>query len=115
MRARGGAARRAQGAARRSASLLVQALLQEALRGHPERAEGDAGPSLLRAWLPDLARRLDGPADRVALELAIRRLADVGTYAARFGVGPEARALAERVLPKWTRDDQATIRLRREK
>ncbi|WP_437284142.1 hypothetical protein [Sorangium sp. So ce406] len=74
------------------------ALFQEALRGHPERAQGDAGPSLLRAWLPDLARRLDGPADRVALELAIRRLADVGTYAARFGVGPEARALVERVL-----------------
>ncbi|WP_434041032.1 MULTISPECIES: hypothetical protein [Sorangium] len=74
------------------------ALFQEALRGNPERAQGDAGPSLLRAWLPDLARRLGGPADSVALELAIRRLADVGTYAARFGVGPEARALVERVL-----------------
>ncbi|XYH93160.1 hypothetical protein ACMHYB_35565 [Sorangium sp. So ce1128] len=74
------------------------ALLREALSGDPARAQGDAGPSLLRAWLPDLARRLDGPADRVALELVLRRLADVGTYAARFGVGPEARALVERVL-----------------
>ncbi|WP_437751791.1 hypothetical protein [Sorangium sp. So ce1389] len=74
------------------------ALLREAPSGDPARAQGDAGPSLLRAWLPDLARRLDGPADRVALELVLRRLADVGTYAARFGVGPEARALVERVL-----------------
>ncbi|WP_438003344.1 hypothetical protein WME89_31170 [Sorangium sp. So ce321] len=74
------------------------ALLREPPSGDPARARGDAGPSLLRAWLPDLARRLDGPADRVALELVLRRLADVGTYAARFGVGPEARALVERVL-----------------
>ncbi|XXT14966.1 hypothetical protein WME94_32430 [Sorangium sp. So ce429] len=74
------------------------ALLREAPSGDPARAQGDAGPSLLRAWLPDLARRLDGPADRVALELVLRRLADVGTHAARFGVGSEARALVERVL-----------------
>ncbi|WP_437730038.1 hypothetical protein [Sorangium sp. So ce1335] len=74
------------------------ALFQEALRGHPGRAQGDAGPSLLRAWVPDLARRLDGPADRIGLELAIRRLADLGTYAVRFGAGHEARALVERVL-----------------
>ncbi|MGK3987830.1 hypothetical protein WME99_32615 [Sorangium sp. So ce136] len=76
----------------------ADALLREAPSGDPARAQGDAGPSLLRAWLPDLARRLDGPADRVALELVLRRLADVGTHAARLGVGPEARALVERVL-----------------
>ncbi|WP_437331702.1 hypothetical protein [Sorangium sp. So ce394] len=74
------------------------ALLQEAARGDPARAQGGAGPSLLRAWVPDLARRLEGPADRISLELAIRRLADVGAYGARFGVGPEARALVDRVL-----------------
>ncbi|WP_437963731.1 hypothetical protein WMF04_28875 [Sorangium sp. So ce260] len=74
------------------------ALFEEALRDDPARARGDAGPSLLRAWLPDLARRLEGPPDRVSLELAIRRLADVGTYGARFGVAPEARALVDRVL-----------------
>ncbi|XXX72423.1 hypothetical protein WMF30_32730 [Sorangium sp. So ce134] len=74
------------------------ALFQEAARGDPARAQGGAGPSLLRAWLPDIERRLDGPADRASLELAIRRLADVGTYGARFGVGSEARALVDRVL-----------------
>ncbi|AUX44652.1 uncharacterized protein SOCE26_061180 [Sorangium cellulosum] len=76
------------------------ALFREALRGDPARAQGGEGPSLLRAWLPDLARRLAGPADRASLELVLLRLADLGTYAARLGAGPEARALVDDLLAR---------------
>ncbi|WP_437669320.1 hypothetical protein [Sorangium sp. So ce131] len=76
------------------------ALFREALRGDPARAQGGEGPSLLRAWLPDLARRLSGPADRASLELVLLRLADVGTYAAGLGAGPEARALVGDIVAR---------------
>jgi hypothetical protein len=74
------------------------ALFSGALWGHPERFQGDEAPSLLRAWLPDVERRLKGPADRVSLELVLSRLADLGTYATRFGAAREVRALCEGIL-----------------
>ena len=74
------------------------ALFDEAPGGDPRRAGGGAGPSLLRAWLPDLERRLQGPADPVALELVLLRLAEVGRFGPRVGVVPEARALVDKIL-----------------
>lgn len=68
------------------------------LWGHPERAEGNDGPTILRGQLPDMKRRLEGPADAVALELVLLQINDLGTFGVRFGLEREARALVNEIL-----------------
>ncbi|MDI1450951.1 hypothetical protein [Polyangium sp. 6x1] len=66
--------------------------------GHPERAEGEEGPALLRASLPEIKRRLEGPADAASLELVLLQINDLGAYGVRFGLEREARALVNEIL-----------------
>ncbi|MDI3282577.1 hypothetical protein [Polyangium sp. 15x6] len=76
----------------------TSAIYAQMLWGHPERAEGAEGPALLRATLPEIKRRLDGPADAASLELVILQINDLGAFGVRFGLEQEARALVNEIL-----------------
>ena len=76
----------------------TSAVYSQMLWGHPERAQGEEGPALLRAVIPEVKRRLDGPADPAALELVLLQITDLGTFGVRFGLEREARALVGGIL-----------------
>lgn len=76
----------------------AEAIFDQALWGHPERAEGSDGPTLLGGWIADLGKRLQGPSDRVTLELVLRRLGDTGRFGVRFGHEAAARRVLKTVL-----------------
>lgn len=78
----------------------AQVVLTDALWGHPDRIEGpnaEDARALLRERLRHLGERIDGPPDRVELDLAIRWLPKLGYYALRAGNEREVRAIAERI------------------
>lgn len=76
----------------------AEAIFEQALWGHPARAEGAEGPALLGVVLADVARRLQGPPDRAALELVILGLGDIGFLGVRFGLESGARGVLRTVL-----------------
>lgn len=76
----------------------AEAVFGQALFGHPERAEGTDGPALLGIFISDVGQRLAGPPDRAALELVLRRIIDIGQFAARFGHESGARGVVKTVL-----------------
>ncbi|MDC3954813.1 hypothetical protein [Polyangium jinanense] len=76
----------------------TSAIYEHMLWGHPERAVGDKGPAILRGSLPEIKRRLAGPADAASLELVLLQINDLGTYGVRFGLEREARALVNEIL-----------------
>ncbi|MDC0741682.1 hypothetical protein [Polyangium mundeleinium] len=76
----------------------ASAVYSQMLWGHPTRAEGEEGPAILRGLLPEVKRRLEGPADAASLELVILQLNDLGAFGVRFGLEQEARALVNEIL-----------------
>ena len=76
----------------------AEAIFGQMLWGHPEKAVGADGPSLLGGFIADIAKRLQGPPDRAALELVLLRLADAGHFAVRFGHESAARGVVRTVL-----------------
>ena len=65
---------------------------------HAPPAEEALQRELLRAWLTDLERRLLGPAERPSFELVLLRLGTLFNHGERLELGPEVRALVERIL-----------------
>lgn len=76
----------------------AEAIFDQALFGHPERAFGTDGPMLLGWFIADVGKRLQGPADRAALELVVVRLGDMGRFSVRFGHERAARGVVRTVL-----------------
>lgn len=86
---------------------IARLYFDDSLWGHPTRPSDASAPNLLRTFVADVRRRLDTPparleaptlGERVSLEIALGRLADLGTYGARFGVSAEARPLVDRIV-----------------
>lgn len=93
----------------------AEAIFDQALWGHPERATGTDGPGLLGAFLADTAHRLQSPPDRASLELVLVRLDDIGSRAVRFGHESAARGVVRTILDARgdlpiTRGDPAAAR-----
>ncbi|MDI1477293.1 hypothetical protein [Polyangium sp. y55x31] len=68
------------------------------LRGATTAAYEQVGPTILRGQLPEMKRRLEGPADVISLELVLLQIKDLGAFGVRFGLEREARALVNEIL-----------------
>ncbi len=74
------------------------ALLEQALGGDSERDASKEGRALLGQMIVELGKRLQGPPDRAALELALLHVADLGHVGVRLGHEQAARAVVKTVL-----------------
>jgi hypothetical protein len=76
----------------------AEAIFDQSLFGHPEKAAGTDGPMLLGGFIADVGKRLQEPPDRAALELVLLRLGDIGRFGVRFDHESAARGVVRTVL-----------------
>jgi len=80
-------------------NVLAQ-LFENAVWGHPKRAEDNGSFAMFDLLLRDIDASVLAPYDPLSFDLLVDHLALAGTYAKRFGRGPQTVTLVSRILPR---------------